>query len=378
MNPVYRKLAKRLDTFPQGFPSTPSGVELRILEKIFSPEDADTALRLKLLPESVPAIARRLKRPVDETRQTLERMAGLGQIMSMNVRGRRRFMLAPFVVGIYEFQLPRMDRELAELFEQYAPTLLASLGGHEPPLARVVPVHRHIDAKAEILRYENLQEMMQGARSFRVSDCVCRLEKAALGEPCRHTVETCLSFSRSRSAYDNHQPWGRAIEKAEAFDILARCEDEGLVHCTYNLQHDNLFVCNCCECCCGFLRGIREFGAPNLLVSSNFVARIDEESCAQCGVCADQRCPMEAIDELDDVYSVNSERCIGCGVCAVDCPTDAITLESRPEESRTAPPANLVAWSFQRALNSAGPVRTLTRFGGLTLSAMRARRDTRE
>ena len=40
--------------------------------------------------------------------------------------------LAPFVVGIWEFQLNHLDRELAELFEEYAPTLLGTLGGVEP------------------------------------------------------------------------------------------------------------------------------------------------------------------------------------------------------------------------------------------------------
>ncbi|MCD4748282.1 MAG: 4Fe-4S binding protein [Thermoanaerobaculales bacterium] len=139
-----------------------------------------------------------------------------------------------------------------------------------------------------------------------------------------------------------------------------------------------MFVCNCCSCCCGFLRGIKEFEAPHILVHSNFVAAIDADACIACGVCAEERCPMDAITEGEDTYVVTGDRCIGCGVCLLDCPTDAIDLVPRPENERHEPPKNLVAWSFKRKLAQTGPLRTMAQFGLLTLDAMRARRDTRD
>jgi len=304
-------------------------------------------------------------------------MAEAGQIFSFKIRGRQRYMLAPFVVGIYEFQLPRMDAELAEMFEEYAPTLMRTLGGSSPSLARVIPVNRTIDATAEVLRYESVREMMQRARSFRVMDCICRTEKAALGEPCSHTLETCLAFSPEVDAYETFPSWGRSITREEALQVLDRAEQEGLVHCTYNLERQNMFVCNCCSCCCGFLRGVKEFEAPHILVRSNFVATIDADTCIVCGLCAEDRCPMDAIEEGDDAYAVLEERCIGCGVCTVDCPTDSVSLSPRPEEEQTRPPGNVVSWSFKRAVSRAGPVRALAQFGGLSIDAMRARRDNR-
>jgi len=42
MREVYQRLAEFLDTFPQRYPlSTESGIELRVLEHIFTPEEAE-------------------------------------------------------------------------------------------------------------------------------------------------------------------------------------------------------------------------------------------------------------------------------------------------------------------------------------------------
>jgi electron transport complex protein RnfB len=174
MADVYSRLARALDGLPHGFPATDSGVELAILRKIFAPEDAAMALKLKVLPETAAMVARRLRRPTEEIRQVLDGMAERGQIYKMRKRGRDYYGLAPFVVGIWEFQLNRLDRELAELFERYAPTLLATLGGVAPALARVVPVNRRIEAQAEILPYDDLRTVLESCSSFRVADCLCR------------------------------------------------------------------------------------------------------------------------------------------------------------------------------------------------------------
>ena len=56
---VYRLLAKRLDSIPNGFPTTESGVELRLLAKIFIPEEAGLASVMRLKREPADAIAAR-------------------------------------------------------------------------------------------------------------------------------------------------------------------------------------------------------------------------------------------------------------------------------------------------------------------------------
>jgi len=377
---VYTRLARALDALPHGYPATESGVELAILRKLFSPDDATMALKLKALPETAAMIARRLRRPTGEMRAVLDGMAERGQIYKMKRGDRDWYGLAPFVVGIWEFQLNRLDLELAELFEQYAPTLLGSLGGVAPALARVVPVNRRIDAQAEILPYDDLKQMMESCSSFRVADCLCRKEQALLGKPCSHTSETCMSFSREPNAYEGMPEWGREITREEALALLERVEEEGLVHCTYNFQREPFFVCNCCSCCCGFLRALTEHGAPYMLARSNYLSTIDPDTCSECGDCANGRCPTEAISTVDEGYAVDGERCIGCGVCAVACEYDAIRLVPRPEVERVTPPATIIDWSLKRIDHRHGPVKGAAMRGwlaweGLKIAAARRRAD---
>jgi electron transport complex protein RnfB len=377
MNDVYRRLAARLDTLPHGFPATESGVELRILAKIFAPEDAAMALDLLPVPETAEAVARRLRRPVEAVRPGLDGMAARGQIASFRFRGAQVYQLVPFVIGIYEFQLHRMDAELAAMFEEYAPTLMHTVGGDKPALARVVPVNAHIDARAEVLRYENVRTMLERACSYRLMECICRKEQASLGKPCSHTLETCLAFSPEENAYDETLPtgYGRTVSREEALAVLDMAEREGLVHCTYNVRQAQMFVCNCCPCCCGFLRGLRDFGAPHLLVHSNYLAQVDPENCTACGDCNADRCPMGAIGDQGGSYAVDAERCIGCGACTLVCPGDAIALIPRPREDRTTPPKDIVSWAFRRAVSRAGPVRAIAQFGTLAARVMFSQRS---
>jgi electron transport complex protein RnfB len=350
MTDVYTRLARALDKLPHGFPPAEDGVELEILRKIFSPEDAAMALRLKPIPEPAGVIARRVGLPAEQVARTLDAMAEHGQIFKLRQRGEETYALAPFVIGIWEFQLNHLDREMAELFERYGPTLLATVGGAEPALVRVVPVNKRIDARAEIMRYDDLRQILESCSSFRVAECICRKEMELLGKPCSHSRETCMSFARAEDAYDGMPEWGRRVTREEALELLDACEAEGLVHNTYNVQREPFFVCNCCSCCCGLLRALNEHDAPYLIARSNYVAEIDVDACNVCGICSDgERCPVGAIGEVDDdVFRVDGQRCLGCGVCAVACEYEAIHLVERPEAERLTPPETIVHWSLDR------------------------------
>jgi len=348
MTDVYKRLAQKLDELPNGYPATESGVELKILRHIFTPEEAELTLKMRPMPETVEAAAERLGKPVSEMQAILDTMVKKGQIGSFKMFGQQMYMLFPFIVGIYEFQLKRMDKELADLFEEYAPELIRTVGSFAPAVARVVPVSTEIDAELQVHRHEDVRRMIEEARSFQLMECICRKERGLQGERCNHALERCLGMSAEEGAFDKYSR-GRIISREEALKVMADAEQEGLVHCTYNVQDGQAFVCNCCSCCCGVLRGMKDFNAPYILAKSYFVASIDHESCSACGVCADERCPMDAIVEENGAYSVLVERCIGCGACAPSCPTESVKLVRKPEAEHDSPPANLMQWYSDRA-----------------------------
>jgi Na+-translocating ferredoxin:NAD+ oxidoreductase subunit B len=350
MAEVYTRLARALDKMPHGYPATEEGVELEILRKIFSPGDAAMAVRLKPIPETAAVIARRVGLPPEQVERTLDAMAERGQIFKMRQRGDVTYAMAPFVIGIWELQLNHIDRELAELFERYAPTLLKSIGGSGPALVRVVPVNKRIDARAQIMGYDDLRQLLESCSSFRVAECLCRKEMELLGKPCSHTKETCMSFARAEDAYEGMPEWGRVVNREEALALLERCESEGLVHNTYNVQREPFFVCNCCPCCCGLLRAINEHDAPYMIARSNYVAEVDVEACIVCDDCeGGERCPVGALGEMEEGrFQVDGTRCLGCGVCAVACEFEAIRLVERPEADRLTPPKTIIHWSLER------------------------------
>lgn len=355
MEDVYKQLARKLNELPNGYPETESGVEIRILKKIFSPEEAEMTLKINPVPETAEAISQRLTIPLEEMQAILDRMVERGQIASARMKGDQVYMLAPFMIGIFEFQLNRLDKELVDLFEEYAPALMTTLGNVSPAVMRVVPINAQIRGQQEIHPYEDIRQTLERAKSFEVRDCICRKEAAIQGHPCKHSIKVCLSFSQHEGAFDRYHQ-GRIITKEEALEVLDKAEEEGLVHATYNVQSGQMFVCNCCSCCCAILKATERFKVPHLVAKSNYVAYIDPETCVACGTCADERCPVKAIKEEDACYKVDPERCIGCGVCTPTCPTDAISLLKKPAELHEQPPRNIVDWYMQRAANRAASV----------------------
>jgi Na+-translocating ferredoxin:NAD+ oxidoreductase subunit B len=163
---VYRRLAETLDALPHGFPSTESGAELRLLAKIFGPEKAALASVMRLRREPAEVIAARAGTEPQETQRTLKAMARKGQIRAGRKGGQLAFGLLPFVVGFYEEQLPRMDEELARLFEEYFQEVRGSFVDYAPSIHRVLPVEEAIPAGIEIYPYERATELLENAKAW--------------------------------------------------------------------------------------------------------------------------------------------------------------------------------------------------------------------
>jgi Pyruvate/2-oxoacid:ferredoxin oxidoreductase delta subunit len=345
---IYRKLARRLDAIPNGFSATESGVELRLLAKIFTPQEAALASVMRLTREPAVVIAARASVDPGVAYDTLKGMARKGLIRFTKGEGQLLFGLMPFVVGFFEEQLPRMDAELATLFEQYLhETQGGSIVRDAPAVHRVIPVGEAIPVDLEIFPYERATELLEGAKSWGVRDCVCRVQQQLVGKGCDRPIENCLVFAPIEGAFD-HSEVDRAITKEEALRILHEAEEAGLVHSTGNYRDGHNYICNCCTCCCGVLRSVAEFGVPTTAVRSDFHTVVDVEACIGCGDCL-ERCQFGALSVPEDVCVVDYDRCVGCGLCATVCPTEALYLERRPEGEVPPPPADIKEWMVQRA-----------------------------
>jgi electron transport complex protein RnfB len=345
---VYKKLAQRLDTIPNGFPATESGVELKLLAKIFSPQEAKLASVMRLTLEPAGEIAARAGMDPDKAEEMLQEMARKGQIRARRAEGQLVFGLMPFVVGIYEEQLPRMNEELARLFEQYyQETRGSGAVGKAPAVHRVIPVDEAISFDLEVFPYERATELIENAKSWGVRKCICRVQQKLIGKGCDHPVENCILFAPMENAFDDSEAT-KPIPKKEALRLLHQAEEAGLVHSAANNQGQIFYICNCCTCCCGVIRGLTEFGNPSALARSDFRTVVDAEMCTGCGECV-QRCSFGALSVPEEVCVVDYDRCVGCGLCASACPTEALSLERRPEGEMPKTPADQNEWMAKRA-----------------------------
>ena len=346
---VYHNLAKVLDTLPNGFPATASGIEIKILKRIFQPDEAELFCDLKLTFETAEQIAKRTGRPLEGLEEMLLRMNKKGQIFTLDFGTVKVFRMFPWVFGIYEFQLPFLDRELAEMCEEYQATWGKKFAETKMPFMQIVPVEKEIPVQQEALPYEKVSSVIENGKSFLLNECICKKEKMLLGHPCEKPLEVCLAIAPLPGFFEK-SPVGRVISKAEAYEVLRKSEEAGLVHMTSNFQTGHFFICNCCGCCCGPLQAINKLGnAPSSSVNSYYFARIDPDQCVACGVCAKERCQVKAIREGEGSYQVEKDRCIGCGLCISTCPSGAIQLIRKKPEEVTSPPKDEMAWYEERA-----------------------------
>jgi electron transport complex protein RnfB len=346
---VYRKLAKVLDTLPNGFPATESGLEIKLLKKIFTPEQADLFCDLRLTFETAEQIAERTGRPLEGLEEILTTMWERGGVFGVNFGGVKMFKMVPWAFGIYEFQLPHMDRELAEMCEEYMKVFGQEFFENTPQLMQVIPIEKEIQATHEALTYEKVSSVIENGQSFMVNECICKKEQGLLDNPCEKPLEVCLAIAPVPGVFDNNPLGGRAISKEEAYEVLRKSEEAGLVHLTWNVESGHFFICNCCGCCCGVLRGINDLGiAASTVVNSYYYAEIDPDECVACGTCADERCQVNAIEEGEEAYRVIREKCIGCGLCVTTCPSEAIRLVRKPPEEVVPPPKDEDAWFEER------------------------------
>ena len=204
-NLIYRKLAAHLDNLPGGFPATETGVELRILKRLFTPEEAGLALHLSLISEEPRVIARRAKIPGEEAASRLEAMAQKGLIYREEFeKGPMKYMAAQYVVGIWEYHVNDLDPDLIRDMNEYLPFLLTEQAWKVPQM-RVIPVGQSITPENKVLSYEMAEELIRGQKKFGVAPCICRREHTMMGKD---------AANRKKVAWGSAWPWIIAGETA--------------------------------------------------------------------------------------------------------------------------------------------------------------------
>jgi hypothetical protein len=192
---VFIRLREQLDQYSVGFPATESGVEILILKKLFSEEEAEMYLQISMMLETPDSVAGRIGQDPEEVAILLEHMAGKGLLFRYHKKGPVRYGAVPFVVGAYEFQVQNMDRELAVLVERYFEEAFLSVPTVSLTPLRTIPVYRSLDASWKVAPYQDAREIVKAQEHIALADCICRVQQGLLEKACEKPLEVCMIFS---------------------------------------------------------------------------------------------------------------------------------------------------------------------------------------
>ncbi|MGB8335722.1 MAG: 4Fe-4S binding protein [Desulfobacterales bacterium] len=338
---IYVRLQKHLDSQAVGFPATRSGVEIKILKHIFTPEEAEITSYLNYKPEPVQTIFGRVGHLVEtpeELEVLLDRIQKKGGIESKIKNGLTHYCCAPLVVGMYELQIGRLTPEFIKDFNEYTSNKKFGIEflSTKLPQMRTIPVSKSIHPQHYVSTFDEVTSLLQQAEEpFAIIECICRKKKEIEGHSCKVTdrKETCLAIgSVARMVLQSGN--GREIARDEALVIMEENQKKGLVLQPSNTEKVD-FICSCCGCCCGMLAIHKVLPRPLDFWASNFLAEVDAKKCEACGAC-EKKCQVGAVavSEEKQLAVVAPGRCLGCGVCVTTCPAQAITLSKKPTEVR--------------------------------------------
>jgi Pyruvate/2-oxoacid:ferredoxin oxidoreductase delta subunit len=328
---VYERLREILDAHPSGAPKSKAFDE--ILRFLFTPEEAEIAVHMSFAPKAIEDIAAAASIPADEAEYLLESMASKAVIFSREKDGKLSYGLLPTVPGLFEYPLMRgkgtpLHERLGKLWTKYRKEGLSeSFAGQPTPAARVVPVGRAVDATLRVHPYEEVSNLIEKADYIALGRCACRVSVGA----CHAPTEVCFFFGGA-ARFLVERRYAREISREEAIRVLDSAEEAGLVHTSSNNADGASFICNCCPCCCIILTCRTRLNLAHGFAESGFHPEVDGNACTGCGVCADERCPMRAVELKNNLAVVDINRCIGCGLCVSACPAKAMNLVRRSKQ----------------------------------------------
>jgi len=188
-----------------------------------------------------------------------------------------------------------------------------------------------VNNSEQVLPFEKARDIiLDNPGSIAVTDCACR--KLA-GDPCG-PLDVCLVLGEPFVSFvvEHQKDNARRISPAEALAILEREHERGRVHTAWfkDAAGDRLYsICNCCSCCCLGFRALSH--GFDVVASSGYVARVDNEACVLCEACKDA-CHFGAL-KVAETVKIDPDRCMGCGVCTRECPENALSLQEDPTKA---------------------------------------------
>ena len=344
---AYQDLVERLNRFPQGAP--PSDLLYRILQMLFSEEEARRVAVLPIKPFRADEAAKRWKVTLAEARSLLDKLADRGLLIDVEEDGASVYSLPPPMAGFFEFSMMRVrndidQKALAELFYQYlnveddfvkalfttGETQLGRAFVHEPSLNPEVSLH--------ILDYERASEVIKTASHRAIGVCYCRHKMEHLGKACSAPMNICMTFNDAAESLIKHGI-ARSVDAEEDLELLHQAYDHNLVQFGENGREQVSFICNCCGCCCEAMLAVKRFGALHPVHTTNYIPMIDEITCNGCGKCVDI-CPVEAMGLVSagdpnhrkkKKARIDEDLCLGCGVCVRSCREKSLRLKERAQ-----------------------------------------------
>jgi len=354
----YRLLQQKLDSFATGAPDSP--VFQKILELIYSPEEASLARKLHSVPAPLSELSEKLGVKEDELDKKLTAMAKRGALLDLEIKGEKYFFLPPVVIGFFEYTFMRTRddvplKELAELFDIYmheSDAFARSVFQKETQIGRAL-IHEESlpeNPVTEVLDWERASAIVASAKSVAVSDCACRHKKQHLGTACDAPMKVCLTLNSAADILVRNKN-AEKISNEEGLKILKECKELGLMQTGDNVQNEISYICNCCSCCCGMLDAINTFEINNAIVSSNWIMEV-LPNCKGCGRCI-SKCPVKAIELYTDSDNFKlarciEEKCLGCGVCIPSCTFKAMQMS--PREKRVFTPYDVIDKTIAMAI----------------------------
>jgi len=279
--------------------------EYRILDPVVTDEMAEVGLGLKVRKYlSTADVAKKLGKPEASCPVQLGKLAAAGGVKVCTGKdGKDSWFLPIWVPGIMECMVANTANAerfpvLGECFEEYTRRRTKILAPNMPVgngLMRVIPVEKAISGETVARSFEEVSKYVDNATLLAVSDCTCRRSRRLMGEGCGH-IETDMCIQLNDGAeFFIRTGKARQIDKKEAYEILKRAEDNGLVHQTPNLDGpgEALAICNCCGCSCFALR-VGEYYNAYDFNRSNYVSVIDPDKCVACGQCV-ENCQVNAL-----------------------------------------------------------------------------------